>query len=505
MKYVSHLTILISICFVLAGTSINAADTSAQTKPDDQPELKVINLTVYPAPIPRPAMKYHLLPRLADQTPGNAALLYHEIFEHFPSWYMRFPMDNNVEINPDLDAQHSNDYVVKFEKLSQWQEMPLNELPKEEIRKVLSRMESWIEYLEIASKRRECDWGWPIHEVENPRDVNIDEAFYTRTLVKLLALRARLSLAEGKPEEAIESLRLGFTLSQQVGKGPFILNYLMGDTIANWMRDQLLDLSQLKDAPNLYWSLSALPRPFLNFNDAVEWEESTIERQLPELQEARKGQHSPEEWQKLWEGVVDRINNFPYFNKIPYFNIEDQPEKCDAKKLLTENYPKARDYLINLDWPEKEIHSMAPAQVLLLYCSEILAEMRDDHTKWLGIKYSQWPNNLRYHYDDLLKIYKQKEILPLSYFLSATGAAARVQARTEREFESLRCIEAIRLYAYSHDGKLPGSLDDIKEVPIPTNSTTGKPFSYRLEGDTGVLLADGDTRIDYEYRIKIAK
>jgi hypothetical protein len=34
---------------------------------------------------------------------------------------------------------------------------------------------------------------------------------------------------------------------------------------------------------------------------------------------------------------------------------------------------------------------------------------------------------------------------------------------------------------------------------------TGKPFSYHLEGDTAVLLADGDGRINYEYRIKIAK
>jgi hypothetical protein len=66
-------------------------------------------------------------------------------------------------------------------------------------------------------------------------------------------------------------------------------------------------------------------------------------------------------------------------------------------------------------------------------------------------------------------------------------------------------IESIRMYAYSHDGKMPGSLDDIKEVPIPSNPQTGKPFSYRLDGDTAVLLADGNMRLNYEYRIKIAK
>ena len=76
----------------------------------------------------------------------------------------------------------------------------------------------------------------------------------------------------------------------------------------------------------------------------------------------------------------------------------------------------------------------------------------------------------------------------------------------ERDFTSLRIIEALRLYAYNHEGKLPESLDDIKEVPIPqSNPLTGKPFSYRLEGDTAVLTTDDHISTNYEYLIKIAK
>ena len=52
---------------------------------------------------------------------------------------------------------------------------------------------------------------------------------------------------------------------------------------------------------------------------------------------------------------------------------------------------------------------------------------------------------------------------------------------------TLQCIEAIRLYMASHDGRLPGSLDEITEVPIPLNPMTGKPFPYRLEGDKAIL------------------
>jgi hypothetical protein len=40
------------------------------------------------------------------------------------------------------------------------------------------------------------------------------------------------------------------------------------------------------------------------------------------------------------------------------------------------------------------------------------------------------------------------------------------------------------MYAASHDGKFPATLDDITEVPVPTDPLTGEPFPYRLEGAT---------------------
>jgi len=258
----------------------------------------------------------------------------------------------------------------------------------------------------------------------------------------------------------------------------------------------------LKDAPNLYWSLSNLPHPFLNYRDAVELEELGFERLTCELQEAKKGQHSPEQWQKLGESLIDKINS--EIVKLADYTKIQHKEKYDAKKTLEDYYPQAQEYLINLGWPKKEIQSMAPAQVVLLSGAEVWKEIHDENTKWLGISYSQWPSNLREHYEDLVKDYKQ---LPLVEFLPAIGAIARAQARTEKQLESLRLIEAIRLYAFSHNGKLPGTLDDIKEVPVPANPMTGKPFPYLLEGDTAVLMADGDPdmRANYEYRIKIAK
>jgi hypothetical protein len=499
MKCFIYLAIFFSLFFATSDILINAAENPAENKPKEGPELKVVNLAVYPAPITRPAMKYHLLPRVAEQKPGNAALLYDTIF-------IRIAEEDGMRdgLSRDLkDEKEKEKFTTNADKLSNWMNTPLAELPKDEVRKTLDNVEPWImEYAEMASRRIECDWVLPAREANNPFEIRLPELHRARDLARILAMKARLSLAEGKPEDALKTLQIGFALSRQVNKGNVpLINYLVGDAIAGMMRERLLDLTQLKNAPNLYWSLSNLPRPFLNYRDAVEGEDLGFGLYFSALQEARNAEHSPEYWQKLMEETIDKLKYATAIiaNKDPK---AAKDEVVDVKKLLEENYPIACDYLIKLGWPEKEIRSMAPARALLLYGAEMWNEIFDDGTKWMGIKYSQWPNELREHYNEMMKKYGN---FPLADSFQIMGKVAAIQARSERDFDSLRMIEAIRLYAYSHEGKLPGSLDDIKDVPIPANPMTGKPFTYRLDGDTAVLLADGDKEKNYEYRIKIAK
>jgi hypothetical protein len=499
MKYFNRLSFLFSIFYVMCTSIGSAADNPAEHKPKEGPELKVVNLAVYPAPITRPAMKYHLLPRVADQTPGNAALLYHRIF-------MRIAEEDGIREGQSRDLKDEKEkekFSTNADKLSNWMNTPLAELPKDDVRKILDNVQPWcMEYAEMASRRMQCDWELPVREATNPFEIRLPELHSAKNLARILAMKARLSLADGKPEDALKTLQIGFALSRQVNEGHVpLVNYLVGDAIAGMMKEQLLDLTQLKNAPNLYWSISNLPRPLLNYRDAIEGEDLGFGLYFCELQESRNAEHSPEHWQKLLVETIDKLKIATAIiaNKDPK---AAKNEEVDVKKILEENYPIACDYLIKLGWSEKEIRSMAPARVLLLYGSEMWNEMFDDGTKWLGINYSQWPNDLREHYNDIMKKYGD---FPLADSFQVMGKVAGIQARSERDFDSLRCIEAIRLYAYSHEGKLPVSLDDIKEVPIPSNPMTGNPFSYHLDGDTAVLLADGDMGKNYEYRIKIAK
>jgi hypothetical protein len=59
----------------------------------------------------------------------------------------------------------------------------------------------------------------------------------------------------------------------------------------------------------------------------------------------------------------------------------------------------------------------------------------------------------------------------------------RTEGQLEQQIALLRLVEALRLYAAEHDGKLPAQLADIT-VPLPVDPVTGKPFTYTLEGTT---------------------
>jgi hypothetical protein len=75
------------------------------------------------------------------------------------------------------------------------------------------------------------------------------------------------------------------------------------------------------------------------------------------------------------------------------------------------------------------------------------------------------------------------DAIDLVTWIPATAKVTVQGVRLDRRIAALRCVEAVRLYAAAHDGKLPAKLDDIKEVPIPLDPFTGKSFEYKAEGD----------------------
>jgi glutathione S-transferase len=64
-------------------------------------------------------------------------------------------------------------------------------------------------------------------------------------------------------------------------------------------------------------------------------------------------------------------------------------------------------------------------------------------------------------------------------FLPALQKVRRAQGRLEQRIALLRHVEAIRMYAAAHEGKVPPKLSDV-DVPLPLDPFTGKPFRYEV-------------------------
>ncbi len=244
---------------------------------------KVIKITLHPMAQPRPALKYRLLPSFLDCRPGNAAVMWN-----------RLPAERTAYFH-DLDKL--------WETTDQWMEIPINDPREKEFRakhpEICSVGDLYAD-MARAARYESCDWQLPIHE-GNAFQILLPELNQLRTFGRLLAAKARLEIAEGKYDQAVETLQTGLALARDAAKGPTLIHGLVGAAIAGprILASQIEQFIQRPDAPNLYWALSALPRPLIDFRPGFEAESNSLFLQFPELRDLDKKDLSAEDWRKL--------------------------------------------------------------------------------------------------------------------------------------------------------------------------------------------------------------
>ena len=92
-----------------------------------------------------------------------------------------------------------------------------------------------------------------------------------------------MEIAEGKYDEAVRTLQNGYALARDVGRGPTLIHGLVGTAIAEIMTDRIRELIQQPHGPNLYWALSTLPRPLVDFRPGFEAEVYTLYLEISDL------------------------------------------------------------------------------------------------------------------------------------------------------------------------------------------------------------------------------
>ena len=118
-----------------------------------------------------------------------------------------------------------------------------------------------------------------------------------------------------------------------------------------------------------------------------------------------------------------------------------------------------------------------PEQVILLDEKREYVVRRDDSTKLMGLPVWQAAALEARH------TAKKPPALFADALLPFTKTILNAQGRLDQRIALLRHVEALRLHAAEHGGKLPASLSEVA-VPLPDDPFTGKPFRYELIGST---------------------
>ena len=126
------------------------------------------------------------------------------------------------------------------QKPAEWLELAEDDqFPVAEARTLVDRWQRQIQQIEFGTRRASCDWNYTLPEQRlEAIEILLPDAQAMRTWGRLLALKARVEMAEGKVEDAVKTLETGLAFGRHVGEGPFLINRLVGIAICNLMLEQ---------------------------------------------------------------------------------------------------------------------------------------------------------------------------------------------------------------------------------------------------------------------------
>jgi ADP-ribose pyrophosphatase YjhB (NUDIX family) len=432
---------------------------AAQTRQPGDP----VPLTLTPARLPEPSLQYRLLPGPQELTSGNAASL-------------TYRTEALLVENPSLLRE------IRSVKWIEWMALPHKDLPREEVHDRLRTVALLLRELDRAAHCRDCDWQL----AGRPEGIALllPEIQGLRELANVLAVRVRYEAAEGQFPEALQALQTGYALARHLSQAPSLIHVLVGGAIASIMDRQLEEMLEQPGAPNLYWALAVLPHPFLDPELAIQEDEPMIERSLPFAKRLEEGPMTAAEVEGA-ERQLRQLNG--RFGTGPTHIGQEIVQAWHYGAA----YAEAKRALVKEGMPGDQVTAMPVFQAAALYTLREYRRAWEEYTKWFAVP-GGWHEP---GYQQSRKRYQEAALrLDRLFFPENLGGGiprlekiGLVLDRIERRFAALRCVEAIQLYAATHDGKLPAALADITDVPVPPDPVTGKPFAYTVQGDKAKL------------------
>jgi hypothetical protein len=418
--------------------------------------------TVTPAAAPKPAMKYRLLPEVRELNPGNPV-----------QWYMRCFAEQRAFFFSKSAAEERARYLT----------MPLTELPADKLRDYGG---SALTQADWGARLDTPDWGVLDRVRAEGTDLTQPELASLKILGAGLRVRFRGEVAGRRFGDAIGTAKTMLALARHLGEHPTTEGNLIGLAVANLALDAVDEMVQQPDCPNLYWALTDLPAPLVDVRKGAEGDRARLASELKPLRDAPMTDAELDEFVSHLSGRVGFAR--AHAGHAP----RDMRAGLAARAKDTK---AARGRLVEAGYTREVVEMFPPLQVVLLDEKRADEARRDDEAKLIGL--APWQA-------DALAGRGESDRGAdglLADLLPHAPEARRGQGRVEQRLALLRCVEALRLHAAGHGGKLPAALADI-DVPLPVDPFTGKPFAYELDAATARLRAEGKTAVRYEITVR---
>jgi hypothetical protein len=438
-----------------------------------QPTETVIRMTVRPMPAPKPAMRYQLLPELREMNPGNPIQGYLKCFMEQGHFY------------------HNKEAADKREK---WLEMPLKDLPLKEMQ--YYKTNAGLRQADYAARLDTPDWQILLKIRSDGINLLLPDVQVLRSLAAALKVRFRLEIAERRIDDALATAKTMFGLSRHLGEHPTLIGDLVAIAVAYITIGPLEELIQTPGCPSLFWALTDLPQPFVNLRKGIQGERVFLGTDLALLDD--RAPMNDAQLQKAvnhLQGLMKAIN----VKKDVSVWLKDLAKN-------EEDVRAARKRLIESGLAEDKVKAFPARQVILLDEKLEYEVHRDAMAKVMGLPF--WQAEPTFHDGKLLRPEREDTLFA---GLVMGKNVKQAQARLDQRIALLRCVEALRLYAAEHDGKLPATLVD-PGLPLPVDPITGKPFHYRVEDGTKAILhgtpprgLEKNAHYNVRYEVTIAK
>lgn len=416
-------------------------------------EGRTVRIAVSPAAAPKPAFKYRLLPEVREMNPGNPV-----------QWYVRcFAEQRNFFFQRESVAARAR-----------YRAMPLSEL---RALKFGTYGGSALVQADWGARLDSPDWGVLQRVQTEGTELTLPELDPLWVLATALQVRFRIEIADGRFDEAIRTAKTMFALARHLGEFPTSSANRLGIAIADLTLDTLCEMMQQPGCPNLYWAFADLPVPLVDLHRGIQGDAALAAAEF-------RGLRADDAMSELeLDEFIGRLSGRTAFLR-EQTGLPPRGLRTQLAQWLKEpgRAGAARSRLLNdspaESWKQRivalRVLAFPDAQVVLLDELRKFEERRDDDAKVLGLPAWQ------------IDFGRERDTGLYADLLPPVLDARLAQARLEQRFALLRHVEALRMHAAGHGGKLPATLRE-SQVPLPVDPFTNAPVESEVNGGTAHL------------------